>query len=138
MATAKLSYEGQLRTRSVHLASKVELVTDAPVDNHGKGEAFSPTDLLASATVSCMMTLMGIKAQQKEWPLDGMTGEVEKVMSSDAPRRIVQLKIKISLAGELPEHAKDLLIFVAESCPVVMSLNPEIRLDFDWSDFLAS
>jgi uncharacterized OsmC-like protein len=133
MVSIQIQYEGDLRCRAVHGPSGKELFTDAPVDNHGRGESFSPTDLVATALATCMATVIGIKAQQKNLPVEGMTVSVEKHMSEDMPRRIVRLPIKIAvpLAPDHPERR--LLEAVALSCPVLQSLHPDIEKAVTWT-----
>ena len=127
-------YEGGLHTQCVHGPSKAEVATDAPKDNHGRGESFSPTDLATTALASCMLTVMGIKAQQHDWKLDGMQASCEKHMTEDPVRRIGRIVVRFSLDGQVPEDARKTLEHTARTCPVAMSLNPEIDLDveFDW------
>jgi putative redox protein len=122
-----VDYTGGLRCRATHGPSHAELLTDAPVDNHGKGESFSPTDLVATALATCMATVIGIKAQQKEINVSGMKVSVEKHMSEDSPRRIVRLPviIEIPLPGDHPARA--LLEATALGCPVHHSVHPEIE-----------
>ena len=94
--TSIVTYEGELRTKSIHLASKDSFITDAPIDNNGKGEAFSPTDTVASALASCILTIMGIKAKNLDIDLRGTKAQVTKVMASE-PRRIEEIKIEINV-----------------------------------------
>ncbi|HEY2574501.1 MAG TPA: OsmC family protein, partial [Verrucomicrobiaceae bacterium] len=110
-------YKGQLRCVAVHGPSENQLITDAPADNMGKGEAFSPTDLVATALATCMLTTIGIVAQRKGLTVPGMRARIEKHMSADAPRRIVRLPVQlwISLPADHPERA--LLERTAETCP---------------------
>lgn len=120
-------YEKDLRCDAVHEPSGTHLATDAPVDNQGKGESFSPTDLVATALVTCIATTMAIFARRRGVELDGLRYEVTKEMSTDAPRRIVKLATTIWVpfpAGCLPEGY---LEKIAESCPVHQSLNPQIE-----------
>ncbi len=121
-----VEYEGGLRCRSTHGPSQNQFITDAPVDNHGKGESFSPTDLVATALATCMATVIGIKAQQKGYDIVGMKVSVEKHMSADSPRRIVGLPITIQIP--LPEDHPDrkLLEATALGCPVHHSVHPDI------------
>lgn len=130
-----IDYEGGLRCRATHGPSQNTFVTDAPVDNHGKGESFSPTDLVATALATCMATVIGIKAQQKGYDLPGMKVSVEKHMSEDSPRRIVRLPVTIDIP--LPETHPDrkLLEATALGCPVHHSVHPEIDkpVTFVWS-----
>ena len=129
-----VDYEGGLRCRATHGPSGTEMFTDAPTDNHGKGESFSPTDLVATALATCMATVMSIKARQKGYDLGGMKVSVEKHMSEDSPRRIVGLPITIEVP--LPETHPDrkLLEATALACPVHHSVHPEIEkpVTFVW------
>lgn len=130
---SKVTYLGELRTQSVHLASGSEIISDAPVDNNGKGEAFSPTDLLANSLATCMFTIMGIKAATMEISLEGSTAEVIKVMQSE-PRKISKIQIVFQMNAKLDEKQQTILERVALSCPVYLSLNPDIEKDitFNW------
>jgi uncharacterized OsmC-like protein len=129
MVEISVRYEGDLRCSARHGPSGSTLVTDAPVDNHGKGESFSPTDLLAAALPSCMMTIMGIVAAREGIDLRGMTATTTKVMSTDAPRRIASLHTTITLpiAADHPHRAK--LEQAAHTCPVHKSLRESIEAD---------
>ncbi len=127
------TYLGDLRFESVHGPSKVKLVTDAPVDNHGKGESFSPTDLVATALVNCMGTLMGIKAKGMGLDLRGMTFSVEKVMSEDAPRRIVALPITVTVPAPTTEEQRRSLMAAADTCPVAKSIRADIERPVIWN-----
>lgn len=133
MVTIQLSYQGNLRCSAVHVPSGNVLTTDAPVDNNGKGESFSPTDLLATAIGACMSTVMGIIAERKNLSLDGLKIEVRKHMSTDTPRRISKLEVDLDmpLPADHPERA--LLESAANGCPVHHSLHPDIELVFNWS-----
>ncbi|OZI05291.1 osmotically inducible protein OsmC [Siphonobacter sp. BAB-5385] len=128
MATAKITYLGQLRTQGVHLKSGSEILTDAPVDNHGKGEAFSPTDLVASALGSCMLTIMGIVAQRDGIDITGTEVEVTKSMA-ESPRRIGQLEVKLKIKTNQPltETRRKKLENAALTCPVAESLHPDLK-----------
>jgi putative redox protein len=134
MVEIQLAYSGELRCSAVHGPSGKTLITDAPVDNHGKGESFSPTDLVATALGSCMMTVMGIVAERKQLNLSGMKVRVEKHMSADSPRRIVKLPVVIvmPLPSDHPERA--LLEAAALGCPVHHSLHAGIEkpVSFEW------
>jgi putative redox protein len=134
MVEIDIKYQGDLRCEAIHGPSKQRLLTDAPVDNQGKGEAFSPTDLCATAFGACMAMIMGIQARDLEIDLKGMTVHVEKTMSSDLPRRISQLDVDISVPGALSEKHRTQLILAAEHCPVHYSLHPDIwvNLNFQW------
>lgn len=116
--TSKITYTGGLRTEAVHLKSGTKIVTDAPVDNHGKGEAFSPTDLVATALGSCMLTIMGISANSHDIDIEGATVEVEKIMASN-PRRIKKIRLVMTMPakGYSPRDRK-LLEAAAHGCPV--------------------
>ena len=129
--TAQTTYTGGLRTKAVHLKSNTEIVTDAPVDNQGKGESFSPTDLVATALGSCMLTIMGIKARDKEIDIEGATIEVLKTMASN-PRRISRLDIKMTMPDKsYSDRDKKILQAAAEACPVGNSLHPDVEIITD-------
>lgn len=134
MATATLQYDGALRTTMTHGRSGEQIITDAPVDNHGKGEAFSPTDLVAASLLSCMVTVMGIKADKMGLGIGTVKGEVKKTMAAN-PRRIARLDIKISLEDHaIPEANRAGFEKTAIDCPVAKSLSPELIYDttFEW------
>lgn len=135
MVKLTTTYEGGLRCRASHGPSGTTLVTDAPVDNHGKGESFSPTDLVATALGGCMMTIMGIVADRRGLDLAGMTAETVKVMSDAAPRRIASLKTRISIPLPADHEHRPLLEQAAITCPVHKSLHPEIdaAVEFIWT-----
>ncbi len=134
MVKIDIHYEGSLRCAATHGPSGQTLQTDAPVDNHGRGESFSPTDLVATALGACMATIMGIAAERHQLDLRGMQIEVTKVMSADLPRRIAKLAttIKVPLPPEHPQRA--LLENAALTCPVHKSLSAEMEkpVDFEW------
>jgi uncharacterized OsmC-like protein len=133
MATSHAIYLGDLRTKAIHLQSGTEIITDAPTDNHGKGEAFSPTDLLATSLGLCMMTTMGIVAKRHGWDLMGMNVEVTKVMSKDSPRRVTEIHIKFDFGGKtLDDEQQIILKNTALSCPVAHSLDPNIKQVVDF------
>ena len=127
----KSTYVGGLRTEAEHLKSGVTIVTDAPTDNMGKGESFSPTDLLCTALATCKMTTMGIVAQREGVNVDlsGMTCEIEKIMSAEPPRRIAEIVIKLHLpiADSLTDKQKTILRNAALKCPVALSLAPGVK-----------
>ena len=126
MNTAEVVYQGDLRTEATHLRSENTLITDAPVDNNGKGEAFSPTDLVATGLVTCMITVMGIKAEKKGLKMGEVRGSVKKIMA-DAPRRIVRLDVEIHFKhASLSGSERMLLETTAMNCPVAKSIHPEI------------
>ena len=123
---SRVEYKGGLRTEAVHLKSGKTIITDAPIDNQGKGEAFSPTDLVATALGSCMITIMGIVAEREGITLDGTTAEVEKVMAT-SPRRIGEVKIKIKFIQKLNRDQIDKLERAAKTCPVSGSLSENLK-----------
>ena len=123
---SRVEYKGELRTEAVHLKSGKTIITDAPVDNQGKGEAFSPTDLVATALGSCMITIMGIVAEREGIILDGTTAEVEKVMAT-SPRRIDEVKIKIKFIQKLNRDQRNKLERAAKTCPVSSSLSEDLK-----------
>lgn len=134
MSTAKVTYLGGLRTECTHLKSENSFITDAPTDNNGKGEAFSPTDTIATGLASCMLTVMGIKANQLELSLEGATATVTKTMASD-PRRISKIKVVLNFPSEIAKKHKIILERTANTCPVHFSLHPDIEKDitFNWA-----
>ena len=121
-------YTGNLRTEAVHDQSGSKLVTDAPLDNHGKGEFFSPTDLLATALGSCMLTIMGISAEEYGYNLDGTTVETEKIMGTN-PRRVVEVKITFNFpkGNNFTDRQKRVIESSARTCPVANSLHPDFK-----------
>lgn len=133
-----IAYQGSLRCQATHGPSSSQLVTDAPTDNHGKGEAFSPTDLVATALGTCMMTVMGIVAERNGFDLSGMTARVTKEMITQPVRRIGKLPVVISLpaaqAAKLTEVDRQKLETAAHHCPVHHSLHPDIEapISFCW------
>ena len=131
--TSKVTYLGELRTSSVHIQSGSEIISDAPTDNNGKGEAFSPTDTVANGLASCMMTVMGIKARDLQLELKGSTAEVTKIMGVD-PRRIIEIQIKFEMSIVADQRTKLILERTAMTCPVLNSLHPNIKKDvtFNW------
>lgn len=130
-------YEGQLRCRATHGPSKTQLATDAPVDNHGRGESFSPTDLVATALGTCMMTLMGIVAERSQLDLAGTTVHVVKEMIQEPVRRIGTLRVSIRVpadkAARLTPEDRKKLETAAMHCPVHKSLHPEIQTPIEFS-----
>ena len=133
MATIKTKYEGNLRTFSTHLASGNEIITDAPIDNHGNGEAFSPTDLVATALGSCLLTIMGIKARDMEVEIKGTIAKISKVMGS-TPRRISEINITVTMVNSFDQKTQKILEKAALSCPVANSLNTDLKqnIRFIW------
>lgn len=126
-------YLGDLRVRSVHAPSGTVLHTDAPVDNQGKGESFSPTDLVATALLACMSTIMGIQGRTLGLELKGMRLSVEKHMSAQPPRRIARLVVRIDMPAGVPADARVKLERAAAACPVHHSLHPDIVTDVAWN-----
>ena len=126
METAKSKYLGDLRTEIVHVRSGSIIVTDAPVDNKGKGENFSPTDMVASALGSCIFTIMGIAAREHGFSIDGSTCTITKIMT-EAPRKIGEIKIDIDLTGnEYTDKQKKILEYCVKTCPVALTLNESV------------
>ncbi len=121
-------YTGSLRTEAVHELSGTKIITDAPLDNHGKGESFSPTDLLATALGSCMLTIMGISAEAYGYNIDGTTVETEKIMGTD-PRRVVEVKIIFNFpeGQEFTPQQRRVIEASARTCPVANSLHPDLK-----------
>ncbi len=133
MVKVSIEYQGELHCRAEHGPSGATLETDAPVDNQGKGESFSPTDLVGTALGSCMATIMGIYARQKGIPLEGMRIEVSKEMTQNAPRKIARLTTEIWMPAGLARNPA--LEQAALTCPVHASLHPEVEkpVNFHWS-----
>ena len=123
------TYQGGLRTKAVHTPSGATLVTDAPVDNDGKGEAFSPTDLLATSLATCILTTMGIVAERNGIDFSSASFEVEKEMTSIPPRRVAKLTLRLQLPASLSPENRTRLEAVAKSCPVHHSLHPDVITD---------
>ena len=128
---SKVKYKGELRTEAEHLRSGKTIITDAPIDNQGKGEAFSPTDLVATALASCMLTIMGIVARRDGIKLEGTIAEVEKNMAKN-PRRIGEIKIKIKFSQKLNRDEREKLERAAKTCPVSGSLNENLKETFEF------
>lgn len=133
MVKVNLSYQSGLRCSATHAPSGNVITTDAPTDNNGKGEAFSPTDLVATALGACMATVMGIVAERKEISLEGMAIEVRKHMSEDSPRRISKIEVDLSMPLPASHPERKLLESAARGCPVHHSLHPEIETVFKWT-----
>ena len=123
---SKVTYKGSLRTEAIHVQSGNTIITDAPIDNHGKGEAFSPTDLVATALASCMLTIMGIVANRNHLKINGTTAEIEKIMGAN-PRRINEIKINIRFNENFDKKTKRKLENAALTCPVSNSLNENLN-----------
>lgn len=131
--TSKVTYTGSLRTSCEHLASGNKFITDAPVDNNGLGQAFSPTDTIATGLASCMLTVMGIKANSFPVELNGSYAEVTKHMASD-PRRISKIEVELHMPADLSEKHRKILERTANTCPVYYSIHPDIerKINFHW------
>lgn len=134
MVEIHIAYEGGLRTAATHGPSEAGLATDAPKDNEGRGEAFSPTDLLATALGSCVLTTMGIVARRHGWPLEGGRARVEKHMVTGPGRRVARLVVDMALPAAVPDEARPVLERAAHTCPVHRSLHPDVHVElrFAW------
>ena len=128
MSDIKIKYKRNLRTTATHVSSGSKIITDAPLDNKGKGEKFSPTDLFATALGSCMLTIMGITAQTHGINIDDTEVTVKKIMGVN-PRRVSCIKIIINIYNDISEKDRKLLIKAAHHCPVSKSINPDIEED---------
>jgi putative redox protein len=138
MVNLHVSYQGELRCSATHGPSGKQLTTDAPVDNHGRGETFSPTDLVGTALGSCLLTVMGIAARAKQIDLEGTHVSVVKEMTSQLPRRIARLTTVVTFPARVSAAIGDTdrrqLETIAENCPVRLSLSSgvEVPIDFNW------
>jgi putative redox protein len=134
MVEIRIRYEGGLRTNALHGPSSAALRTDAPLDNHGRGESFSPSDLVATALGSCMLTVMGIVAERHGWRIEGSEVRVEKTMVNAPVRRIGRLAVELRMAGEHDARTREPLERAALTCPVHQSLLPAIEnpVRFEW------
>jgi uncharacterized OsmC-like protein len=133
MVEIEILYEGDLHCSAVHLPSGNTLVTDAPLDNNGRGEAFSPTDLMATALGSCMATVIGIVAKRKGLAIEGMTVNVRKFMSDEQPRRIKRLELDLQIPLPATHSDRKLLESAARGCPVHQSIHPDIEVVMNWA-----
>lgn len=133
MPTIKTTYQGELRTEAIHVQSGTHIITDAPVDNQGKGEAFSPTDLLSASLASCMMTIMGIAARTHSIALDGATCDITKIMNP-SPRKVAEIQISFKFPHTYDDKQKAIIENAALTCPVMLSLHPDMKktVDFGW------
>ena len=133
MSTAKVTYLGNLRTENEHLKSGNKFITDAPTDNNGKGEAFSPTDTVATGLANCMITVMGIKARDMQVNMDGTTAMVTKTMAAD-PRRISKIEVILNFPNGIDTKSQKILEHTGRTCPVLYSLHPDIEkvIVFNW------
>jgi putative redox protein len=129
MVEMTLVYEGGLHTQAFHGPSRATIETDAPIDNQGKGEAFSPTDLLATSLASCMLTTMAIVGEREGWQLEGARARVEKHMELQPCRRVGRLVVDLILPAGLPEVARPRLEETARGCPVAASIHPATQVD---------
>jgi len=134
MVQIDVVYQGALRTQATHGPSGQNLITDAPVDNQGKGESFSPTDLVATALASCLLTLMGIVAERHDVDLQGASAQVVKGMASEGPRRIERLDVQIRVPLQLDDKVRVALEKAAMGCPVHATLGSNVQMDvsFEW------
>lgn len=127
METIRTIYEGNLRTSALHLQSGIKIITDAPTDNQGKGEAFSPTDLLAASLGSCMITIMGIHAKKNNFSIEGVSVKITKIMAQN-PRRVGEIVIEFKMPENgFTEEQKKSLENVALNCPVAKSIHPDLK-----------
>ena len=131
--TSKVNYLGDLRTSAIHIASDKNIITDAPIDNQGKGEAFSPTDTVATSLASCLLTIIGIKARDLNIDITKTSAEVTKVMASN-PRRISEIEITVNFTKSYDQRIKKILEKAALTCPVSNSLHPDLKQNilFNW------
>ena len=131
--TIVVNYLGNLRTESIHTSSNDRIVTDAPLDNNGKGEAFSPTDLVASSLSSCILTVIGIVSKQINYDLTNTKSSVKKLMGNN-PRRIVKIEVKIEFSNSADSRTRSIIEKTALNCPVAKSLHPDIKqnISFVW------
>jgi len=132
--TSTVEYKGNLRTEAIHIESGTKILTDAPKDNFGNGESFSPTDLLATSLSACMLSIMGIVARRDNIDISGIKTEVTKIMYSD-PRRVGEIHVKIYMPITLNEKQRTILENAAHTCPVAKSLHPDItqKIEFIYS-----
>jgi len=131
--TSKITYLGDLRTSSIHLQSGSEIILDAPTDNHGRGEAFSPTDTVANALGSCMVSIMAIKSKDLNVDLIGSTVEITKIMNPE-PRKIAKIIVVLNMSVSPDQKSRTILERAAMTCPVFLSLHPDIEkvVSFNW------
>ncbi|NNE54682.1 MAG: OsmC family protein [Flavobacteriales bacterium] len=132
MTKMSISYEGQLRCKAIYSQSGEIIRTDAPLDNNGRGESFSPTDLVATALASCMITVMGISAEKNGIEIGKIEADVEKTMASE-PRRVQKVQIELRMRAKLNESERKRMESVARNCPVAKSLNPELIQDITFT-----
>lgn len=135
--TSTVVYQGELRTTCTHLKSGSSFETDAPTDNHGKGDRFSPTDLMATSLATCMVTVMGIKARTMGFDLNDIRVDVLKVMKQD-PRRVGAIELTFHIPpglASIDERSKAILKHTGDTCPVVKSIHPDIEVKVDWGEW---
>lgn len=133
MVPQSILYLGELRSRATHGPSKVELVTDAPVDNFGRGESFSPTDLVVTALATCQMTTMDLMARRDQIILEGTKVYAEKHMSTEPPRRVARVVIRMEFPSGIPHDYRPRLEIIATTCPVARTIHPDVKLDITFS-----
>lgn len=133
MATIETVYQGTLRTQAKHVQSGTEILTDAPIDNQGKGEAFSPTDLLAAALGSCMLTIMGIAAREHQMNIENTACNITKIMAAN-PRRVAEIVVDLKFPENYSDKQQKTLERAALTCPVYLSLHPDLKksVNFNW------
>lgn len=136
MVPQSFSYIGQLRCKATHGPSKTELITDAPTDNHGRGESFSPTDLVVTALATCQITTIGIAVEKEGINLDGTKVYAEKHMSTDPPRRIMKIVVRLDFPAGISKSQRGRIERIAQTCPVAKSIHPDIQVDqaFNYPD----
>lgn len=135
MSQMKVQYLGNLRTEATHLESGTVIQTDAPKDNQGNGEKFSPTDLMCTSLASCKLTIMGIKARALGVSIDGVTVDIQKIMTQSPPRRVAEVVLKFNWNGvkeKITPEQMESLKRSAEACPVALSLHPEVKITKQW------
>lgn len=129
MVTFTITYDGSLRCSAIHDPSATRLVTDAPKDNHGRGESFSPTDLAATSLATCIITTMAIQTRADGLALEGIRAQVEKHMTTTPPRRIARIVVRLHMPTGIPVAARERLQKIAHACPVALSLHPDVVQD---------
>ena len=132
MSKIKCSYLGDLKCEAKHLQSGNKIKTDAPLDHCGKGESFSPTDLLATSLGTCLLTIMAIKARTNGWELENISLDIEKIMSKDKERKIEHLIIDIFISEDLPNEKLDFIQNASKDCPVTRNLSDSLNLKINW------
>jgi putative redox protein len=133
MVTFTITYDGSLRCSAQHDSSGTRLLTDAPKDNHGRGESFSPTDLVATSLATCMITTMAIQTRNDGLVLDGIRAEVEKHMTTTPPRRIARIVVRLAMPRGILVAVRERLKTIAHGCPVALSLHPEVVQEVSFS-----